>query len=403
MSKELDLEILDDIEDNENEERYLRGDLEKFVMEKVDSCRMFNGHVDWSQMVYLAEKEFGDEFTKEKIRSIYRKHSDPEFTANVNERVKQSRERKLGKITLRDQIITRIKNKCSVDYLFDTISHPDDEILAEITRMELDGYIVNKWNEFGEAFLQLSKDKYQDVQIKIDLDVKETISIAVVGDTHFGHQQSKINEFKSFIEFAYNKGVRDVIHTGDITEGSYITIRPTSVKELDAVGFDEQIDLANMSMPKKDGLKYYVISGNHDATYDRNAYANPAKMLSRMRDDIVYLGHNFGKITINDGTDIGIVHPTDGIGQNYGLKLHQYIDRASDEKQARIILMGHYHKHAHIHYKGVDGFITPAFVGQSNFMKDNNLRSVVGGMIMHLSFNKDKELISMLPEYVWFD
>lgn len=408
-TKDLDLDLLEDdfnegIETSSNGNfDYDREAFEAFVMEKVEDCRLFNGNVDWNQMMYLTEKEFGIEFTKEQIRSVYRKNTDPAFTSDLLERKRRSRERKLGKITLRDNIITRIKNKCSIEYLLDTISHPDDEILAELSRMELDGYIINKWNENGEGFIQISRDKHQGISKEINLTAKETISIAVVGDTHFGHQMSRIAEFKAFIDYAYQKGVRDVIHTGDLTEGSYISIRPTSVRELTAVGFDEQMDLANQVVPKKEGLKYYAISGNHDHTFDRNAYANPVKMLSRMRDDFMYIGHNFGRIKINDDVDIAVVHPTDGIGQNYGLKLHQYIDRANDDKQARIVLMGHYHKHAHIHYKGVDGFITPSFVSQSNFMKDNNLASVVGGMILHLTFNKEKELISITPEYLWFD
>ena len=410
-AKELDLDLLeedfDDIEDFEDEdsssEDFSREELEQYVLSIVDECRVFNGNVDWNQVIYLTEQKFGLEFSKETLRSIYRKHTDPKFTADYMERKRRSRERKLGKITLRDNIITRIKNKCSIEYLFDTISHPDEEILAELSRMELDGYVINKWNENGEGFVQLSRDKYQDNYKEINLTAEETISIAVVGDTHFGHEKSRIQEFQAFIDYAYSKGVRDVLHTGDLTEGSYISIRPTSIRELTAIGFDEQMDLANRVMPKKEGLKYYAISGNHDHTFDRNAYANPVKMLSRMRDDVMYMGHNFGRIKINDDVDIALVHPTDGIGQNYGLKLHQYIDRANADKQARIVLMGHYHKHAHIHYKGVDGFITPAFVSQSNFMKDNNLASVVGGMILHLSFNKEKKLISVVPEYLWFD
>jgi len=386
------------------EERYLKGDLEQFVLDNVEQCRMFNGNVDWAKMVYLAEQEFGDEFTKEKLRSIYRKNTDPAFTSHNHARMTKSRDRKKGKITLREQILTRIKNKCSIKYLFDTISKPDDEVLAEISRMELEGYMIDKWSENGEGFLKLVKEKYLNNHKEINLETTKTFSIAVVGDTHFGHVQSRVNEFKSFIEFAYNKGVRDVIHTGDFVEGHYMSIRPTSIKELVAVGFDEQLEYANSVMPKLEGLHYYGISGNHDATFDRQSFANPVKMLSRIRDDISYLGHNFGRISLNDNVDIAIVHPNDkGVAQNYGLKIHQYIDKAEKDKQARVVLMGHYHKHSHVHYKGIDGFITPSFVGQSNFMKDNNLPSVVGGMILHFAFNDANDLVSLTPEYVWFD
>lgn len=397
----MDKDILQQTVDTED--RYLREELVSFVLENVDKCRMFNGNIDWAQMVYLAEQEFGDEFTKEKLRGIYRTHTDETFVRQAVESSARSKERKVGKVTLRDQILKRIKNKCALDYLFDTISHPDDEILAEITRLEFEGYMIDKWSEDGKTFLALSKDKHKSNDKVADIKVDKTISIAVVGDTHFGHDQSRIKEFQAFINYAYNKGVRNVAHVGDLTEGSYISIRPTSIRELNAIGFDEQVDLANASMPKLDGLKYYVISGNHDATFDRNAYANPVKMLSRMRDDVHYLGHNLGRIKLNDLNDIVLVHPDDGIGQNYSLKLHQHIDRAEENKLGRIVLMGHYHKHAHIHYKGIDAFVTPAFVGQSNFMRDRNLRAVVGGIILHLGMNEAGEIFSVTPEYIWFD
>ena len=77
------------------------------------------------------------------------------------------------------------------------------------------------------------------------------------------------------------------------------------------------------------------------------------------------------------------------------------IDRAVGDKQARIVLMGHYHKHTHMHYKNIDGFILPGLVSQSQFMKDNNLASVVGAMILTLKLDKKGDLVSILPEYIW--
>lgn len=394
-------ELLED--DLIEEQTYSKEELRDFILDNVEQCRKESGKISWVKLAYITGLEFDEEFTEEKIRGIYRKHTDPNFTTGNSARSRKSEARK-EKITLRQHIVKRIKNKCSLDYLFDTISHPDEEILAELSRMEFEGFMVNKWSENGQLFLQTTKEKFLDEYVEINLDVEETISIAVIGDTHIGHQQSRTEELKSFINYAYNKGVRSVIHTGDWVEGHYMAIRPTSIRELSAIGFDEQLELANQVIPKLDGLTYYGISGNHDATFDRNSFANPVKTLAKIREDIVYLGHNFGRITVNKDTDIAIVHPSDkGVAQNYGLKIHQYIDKAEKDKQARIVLMGHYHKHSHIHFKGVDGFITPAFVAQSNFMRDNNLVSVVGGFILHLTFNKDKKLVSIIPEYVWFD
>ena len=87
--------------------------------------------------------------------------------------------------------------------------------------------------------------------------------------------------------------------------------------------------------------------------------------------------------------------------QSYGLKLHKYFERAGEDKQARIVLMGHYHKHTHLHYRGQDGFIVPAMVSQSKFMKDNDLANVVGAFILHLKTNSKGDLVTLTPEYIW--
>ena len=46
----------------------------------------------------------------------------------------------------------------------------------------------------------------------------------------------------------------------------------------------------------------------------------PVKALAKRRNDVHYLGYNFGKMNFGK-VDVALVHPTDGIGQNYGLKI----------------------------------------------------------------------------------
>jgi predicted phosphodiesterase len=377
-------------------------ELKELVLEKARQYKKEKGYISWSRIEQILDEVYPDhELTKDAIRAIYRRNDDDPYKETKNKYAEKSRQRKSGRDTLKKILLVKLQRKSTVSYLLDVLPVDRETIYAEITRLELDGHEIDKWTENGTQFLQLKRRRHNDSR-QVNIQVNEQNSVLVISDTHIGHEKSETEFLQKVIKYAYEQGVRTVLHVGDWVEGNYQSIRPTSIKELVAVGFDDQIELADKVLPKLDGLTYYGISGNHDFTHTRNTFADPVKTLAKIRQDIVYLGHNFGKVTIGK-TDIALVHPTDGIGQSYGLKLHKYFERAGVDKQARIVLMGHYHKHTHLHYRGQDGFIVPAMVSQSKFMKDNDLANVVGAFILHLKTNKKGELVTLTPEYIWYE
>jgi len=386
-----------------NDNKITYGELVDFILITVEECRMFNGKVDWDKVSYMAKQQFKDEdCNKERLRGIYRRNTEDGFKENAKKYSYATKDKKYGRDVLRKQLVSRLKKRSSLEYLLDTLTYPKDEILAEIMQMELDGFSINKWVENGVQFFQIEKRKYKTNR-EIDWNVDDEIKIGIFSDTHIGHKQSKITEMQKFIKTCYDSGVRKMLFAGDLVEGHYMSIRPTSIKELDAIGFDEQLALANKVLPHYDGLTYSAISANHDGSFDRNAFANPVKTLSLIRDDFEYLGHNFAKVKLTENVSITLVHPDDGIGDDYALKMRKHIDKAPKEKLSRFIIMGHYHKFAHLHYKGIDGWIFPSFVGLSNFMDNKNLASVVGGMILTIKFDKKGNVISFIPEYYFLD
>jgi predicted phosphodiesterase len=377
-------------------------ELKELVLEKARQYKKEKGYISWARIEQILDEVYPDhELTKDAIRAIYRRNDDDPYKETKNKYAEKSRQRKSGRDTLKKILLVKLQRKSTVSYLLDVLPVDRETIYAEITRLELDGHEIDKWTENGTQFLQLKRRRHNDSR-QVNIQVNEQNSVLVISDTHIGHEKSETEFLQKVIKYAYEQGVRTVLHVGDWVEGNYQSIRPTSIKELVAVGFDDQIELADKVLPKLDGLTYYGISGNHDFTHTRNTFADPVKTLAKIRQDIVYLGHNFGKVTIGK-TDIALVHPTDGIGQSYGLKLHKYFERAGVDKQARIVLMGHYHKHTHLHYRGQDGFIVPAMVSQSKFMKDNDLANVVGAFILHLKTNKKGELVTLTPEYIWYE
>ena len=375
-------------------------EIKKLVLDKARQYVDRGEKISWARIENVIRDLYPDsDLSRVAIRAIYRRNDDEPYKEQKNKYANQSKQRKKGLDTLQKVLKKQLRTKTSLQYLLDVLPVDSDTILAEVVRLELEGYEIDKWTEDNKRYLQFRKRRY-DNHKQVNIKVDEQISVLVISDTHIGHERSEIGFMKSVVNYAYEQGIRTVLHVGDLLEGHYMSIRPQSVKELDAIGFDDQLDLAEEVLPKLDGLNYYMISGNHDHTYERHAFANPVKALAKRRNDVHYLGYNFGKMNFGK-VDVALVHPTDGIGQNYGLKMHKYFDRAGADKQARIVLMGHYHKHTHLHYKGQDGFIVPALVSQSQFMKDGNLASVVGAMILHMKLNKKGELVTLTPEYIW--
>lgn len=387
------------------EGRINRKEYIKFILETVETLKD-KGEFSWARVAEESIKEYPEEETNmERVRSLYRYHKNT--SKYRDKKLKEKGDDRFSREGIEDlelKLLTSLKRKFEVNNLAARLGLTLEQLLTEVSKLELKGYSINKWKENGKPFMMLDRDKRFKRDINtVNLEAEAQIKFLVIGDTHIGHKLSQIDFMREVINDAYIKGVRTVLHTGDVTEGHYQSIRPTSIRELNAIGFDEQLSLAEQVFPRLDGLTYYAISGNHDASFDRNAFANPVKTLAKLRDDFKYLGHNFAKITINESLDIVLNHPTDGIGQNYGLKLMQYIDRNKEDRLGRFIFMGHYHKFTHLHYKGIDAWITPSMLEQTEFMSSKNLESVVGAILMTVNFNEDGEITTFTPEYYFLD
>lgn len=228
------------------------------------------------------------------------------------------------------------------------------------------------------------------------------VKIAVVSDVHGGSKKTAWEELSEFYQYAYEQGVREFYNAGDITDGMYKN-RDNSFYEQDAHGFTEQLNIVVAKYPRVEDCITYFITGNHDITHMRNGGANLGETLDLAREDMVYLGHNFAKVWLTDKVDMNLIHPTDGSTTAISYKLQKIIDNAEGKRKAKIIAVGHYHKMLSMWYKGSYGLLLPSFQFQTDFMRDNNLKSYVGGYILTIKFDTDGNLLSIIPEFVSYN
>ncbi len=61
--------------------------------------------------------------------------------------------------------------------------------------------------------------------------------VGVISDTHLGSKYCLRAQLKEFINYAYSKGVRKILHAGDITDGIY----KHGVYEVSHTGLEAQV------------------------------------------------------------------------------------------------------------------------------------------------------------------
>lgn len=238
--------------------------LVKRVLEVVELVQeMNNGNNNWQAVSLGLKEEFPEEnLNPERLRAIYRRERKNLNQSDTESKAKQDVSR-LGLEKLEDKLKHLIRRKFRIEALADTLEIPVKAVLDIITDLQFRGYEINLWTEGDIKYVQFNRVSSKPKQAGVlKLNQKaDQIKFAVISDTHIGHRRTAIEELKDFIHTVYKDGVRLILHAGDLVEGHYMKIRPDSIRELDAIGFDDQVALAINSLPKLDGLRYVMISG----------------------------------------------------------------------------------------------------------------------------------------------
>lgn len=373
----------------------------KDLLEEVVTNNTDDGKTNWVQ-VKKDMKALGHIKGKEAWRTQYRYYFNEDFKKQNRRTKRKYYDKERNMFGLEERLLELIKSKRSSEYLTQMLKCSENDLLVAATRLQLRGYNVLVWQEDDKVMFHNVR-KLPDVTNTFEhLYDGEEITIAILGDTHLGHNCEALDELKHFYEYAYSKGVRDFYHVGDLTDGYYKN-RDSSIFEQHKIGFQQQLEHVVDNYPQIDGVTTYFITGNHDLTHTINGGANIGDVVGKIRKDMVYLGHNFAKVWLTPDVDINLIHPTDGSSAAISYKAQKIIDAATGKRKSKIMAIGHYHKVNWLYYKNIHAFNVPSFQHQTEFMASNNLASIVGGFILTIKVDDDGKLLSVVPEFVNLD
>ena len=271
------------------------------------------------------------------------------------------------------------------------------EVEVEVLECDLGdikkGTAVFKKGRAKKASSSLSKASMDDDRLRHN-------EIGVVSDTHFGNKHQQIHLLNDFYQEAYNRGIKTILHVGDMVDGNYPT-RPEQPRQQFLHGFDEQVGYVCDMYPRIEGLTTYYILGSHDETHYKNGQATVNEWVGRCRDDMIFLGQDTGEFIV-DGVKILLDHPGGGSAQSLSYKPQKRIEIMEAKYKPKILLIGHYHKSYSFQYRNIQCIEVPAFCDKTQFQQKQGLVNQVGAYFLDIYSDRNGNIQYFEPEEILY-
>lgn len=235
---------------------------------------------------------------------------------------------------------------------------------------------------------------------KKDWDGCQIIKFAVMGDTQFGSKYAQITYLHQFYDLCKKEGIKDVYHTGDLTEG--LKMRPGHEYEVYTVSADEMREDVVKNYPKRDGITTHFITGNHDASIYKHIGYDIGQAIANLRPDMNYLGRDCAVINLTPNCTLELRHPWDGTAYAISYKSQKMVEAMESDSKPNILAIGHYHKCEQLFYRNVHVLQTGCFQSQTPFTRGKGISVHLGGWIVTAHVDDNGSIQRFQPEFIPF-
>ena len=225
--------------------------------------------------------------------------------------------------------------------------------------------------------------------------------ICVVSDTHFGNNLQQLHLLNEIYQEAYNRGIKIVLHIGDVTDGLYPN-RGENPRLQFLHSYDEFVNYVVDMYPEISGIETYYILGSHDETFYKNGGATVNNFICRCRKDMIYNGQDFGSFFI-DNVELAMDHPGGGKNKSLSYVLQKRVEVLESHHKPQILLVGHYHGSYHMNYRNVEAIMVPALCGKTQFQQKQGLWNDVGAYFLDIWSDEKGNIVYFESEEVLFD
>lgn len=226
----------------------------------------------------------------------------------------------------------------------------------------------------------------------------ETIRFAIMGDTQIGSKYTQLTHLHNFYDLCEKEGIKDVYHTGDLTDG--LKMRIGHEYELYEISADEMRDDVIKNYPERKGITTHFITGNHDASIYKHVGYDIGQAISMIRPDMHYLGRDCAVVNLTPKCTLELRHPWDGTAYALSYKMQKMIEAMESDSKPNILAVGHYHKAEYLFYRNVHALQTGCFQGQTPFTRGKGISVHMGGWIVTIRVDENGYIQGFAPELV---
>lgn len=303
-----------------------------------------------------------------------------------------------------DKLYRLMKKEEKFSDLMKRLGITDNELYGIIEVLQQYGRPITVADINGELVVQKRFLKRRHYDVKPPKEELTKRTFGVVSDTHYGSIWSQPSMVNTFAYEAYNRGITDMFHIGDISDGDYHTIRPNYVNEVFLYGATAHGDYTAKTLPKYPGMMWRYICGSHDQSHSFNyGPFNFGEYLHEKRpNDTEYLGQDRG-FYYYDKCKIELFHPGGGTCKTLSTKPQNGIDQMESGTKPNLSLRGHYHKVYYMMYRNIHTLLCPCNVDQSSFMMKNEIPNLMGDYFITIWYDDNGDIQYIETEPMIFD
>ena len=291
-----------------------------------------------------------------------------------------------------DKLYRTMRKQEKFSDLRDRLEMSDNELYGVIDVLKQYGRPITITDINGELVVQKKFQKRRHYDVKPPKEALTKVTFGVVSDTHYGSIWSQPSMVNTFAYECYNRGIKDMIHVGDISDGDYHTIRPNYVNEVFLYGATAHVDYTAKTLPKYKDMKWKFITGSHDQSHSFNyGPFNFGEELEKRRPDTEYIGQDRGYIYF-DNCKVEVFHPGGGTSRILSTKPQNGIDQYVSGTKPNLSLRGHYHKVYYMLYRNIHTLLCPCNVDQSSFMMKNEIPNLMGDYFITIWYDENGDI-----------
>ena len=296
-----------------------------------------------------------------------------------------------------DSVRESIETGAHASELADDFNSTPEEIARVISRLESEGVNIQTTGDESDPIYHIPQE--WDRQFALS-DTSETITIALISDTHLGSKTEHLAELEDFYDRCVQEGITDVFHCGDISDGW--RVHPGHLNEIkdEAAGWGRLKEYVIENYPRRDSITTHFVEGNHDNKFYNRNNIRFGRLLDNRRADLNYLGNAQATIYLSreDNISLELNHPSGGKPYTTGYRLQTLFRERNMEDRPTIAGVGHLHGSMYAETEGVKGLYAGAWKGTTTYGKRKGHQAKIGGWILEITIT-DGAITEFVPRW----